>query len=127
MRGDLEKDRVAECLVGAVKCQFHSNQLQAFLLLAETTSDAAVRQQKIKEHAPLMLLTVWCLCVRIQIEMVEAADVLDALHGELVQISALKVARYLEAFEPYEHANTICIILAGLGLTQRNSTQRKHI
>jgi hypothetical protein len=76
------------------------------------------------EHAPLVLITSWCLCIRMAIRIVEAPDALGALQDEDIQSCALRLACYLRA-HPSKHATTISIVLAGLGLPQGIAAERK--
>ena len=123
-RGDYDKDHIVEALVEAVKSRFYAAELQDFLRAAEATSDDAVRQYTVKEVAPLVLITSWCLCIRIAMRILEGRDALSALQGADVQVYAVKLASYLRAY-PNGHATTISVVLAGLGLPQGKLAERK--
>ena len=124
-RGEYDKDHIVEALVEAVKSRFYAAELQDFLIGAEARLDDAIRRYTVKEAAPLLLITSWCVCIRIAIRIVEDRDALSALQGDDVQLYAVRLASYLRTY-PNEHATTISVVLAGLGLPRgKLGTERK--
>ena len=123
-RGDSEKDHVAEALMEVVKCQFYTAKLQDFLRVAEANAEAAIWQHRVKEAALQVLITSWSLCIQIAIRIAGNRDAVGALQSEEVQLCASRLASYLQAY-PNEHATTISVVLAGLGLPQRKLSERK--
>lgn len=121
---DSQKDQVPESLVDAVKCQFYDPNLQTFLAAAESSSGQGIWEHKVEEVAPSLLITSWSICIRIVIRIMEDQDLLHALLSEEVHSCASKLVMYLRAY-PHQHATTVSLVLAGLGLQQEYLCERK--